>query len=233
MNGIERRVPLGAVRPDQPGRLRREIEQGPDGAARALAGAQLQHLSEQDQDRDYRGRLEVYGHRAVVTAERSREDLRRQGRDHAVEPGHAGAHGDQREHVQAAVHERLPGPHEKGPARPQDDRRRERHLDRSWTFRGETRRSRPVKCPPISSARTGTLSTSPIQNRRVMSISSAFAPGFASRRAPAPAPCRRSGTNPGRPAESAGASGRCRSPPPAPPPSWAPAPSRHSGQARP
>ena len=35
---------------------------------------------------------------------------------------------------------------------------------------------RPVRWPPISSARTGTASTSPIQNRRVMSASSGLGP---------------------------------------------------------
>ncbi|MNI26935.1 hypothetical protein D3C73_806560 [compost metagenome] len=38
---------------------------------------------------------------------------------------------------------------------------------------------RPRKCPPISSTTTGSVSTSPIQNRRVMSMSSSF--GSASR----------------------------------------------------
>ncbi len=35
---------------------------------------------------------------------------------------------------------------------------------------------RSVRCPPISSATTGTASTTPIQKRRVMSASSGFGP---------------------------------------------------------
>ena len=41
-----------------------------------LAGAQLEHLPEQDQHRDDRGRLEVDGDRAVMAAEGGREDVR-------------------------------------------------------------------------------------------------------------------------------------------------------------
>jgi hypothetical protein len=35
---------------------------------------------------------------------------------------------------------------------------------------------RSMRCPPISSTTTGTLSASPIQNRRLMSLSSALGP---------------------------------------------------------
>ena len=38
---------------------------------------------------------------------------------------------------------------------------------------------RLVRCPPISSARTGSVSTKPIQKRRVMSASSGFGPASA------------------------------------------------------
>ncbi len=37
----------------------------------------------------------------------------------------------------------------------------------------------PVRCPPISSTNTGTASARPIQNRRLMSISSSFGPASA------------------------------------------------------
>jgi hypothetical protein len=72
--------------------LRREVEQRADRAAGLLAGAQLQDLAEQHQHGDDRGRLEIDGDRAVMHAEGRREDPRRDGRDHAVEPGDAGAH---------------------------------------------------------------------------------------------------------------------------------------------
>ena len=48
------------------GGLRREVEQRPDRARRLLAGTQLEHLAEQHQHGDHRGRLEVDRHRAVV-----------------------------------------------------------------------------------------------------------------------------------------------------------------------
>ena len=64
---------------DAAGRLGREVEQGADGAARALAGPQLQHLPEQDEDRDDGRRLEIDGDRAVMTAEGGREDVRARG----------------------------------------------------------------------------------------------------------------------------------------------------------
>ena len=55
--------------------------------------------------------------------------MRRQGRDNAVEPRHADAHGDQREHVEAAGRERARAPLEERPPRPEDDGRGERQLD--------------------------------------------------------------------------------------------------------
>ena len=39
-----------------------------------------------------------------------------------------------------------------------------------------TRCASPSRCPPISSAKTGTVSARPIQNRRVKSTSSGFGP---------------------------------------------------------
>lgn len=57
------------------------------------------------------------------------EKLRRQRRDDAVSPGDAGADGDQRKHVEVAGCERMPAPHEKRPAGPENDRSRQRQLD--------------------------------------------------------------------------------------------------------
>ncbi len=103
LHGVELDLLLGAVRPDAPRRLGREVEQRADGAARALAGAQLEHLPEQHEHGDDGGRLEVDRDRAVVAAEGGREDARRERRDDAVDPGDARAHGDQREHVEVAA----------------------------------------------------------------------------------------------------------------------------------
>ena len=109
--------------------LGREVEQRADGAARALAGPQLEHLPEQHEHRDDRRRLEIDRDRAVVTAEGGREDAGRERRDDAVDPGHARAHGDQGEHVEVARDERLPAAHEERPAGPEHHRRRQQHLD--------------------------------------------------------------------------------------------------------
>ena len=62
-----------------------------------------------------------------------RENVRPHGRDDAVDPGHAGAHRDQREHVEVARHDRLIG-------------------------RARRTASRPT-APPASRARTGSSST--------------------------------------------------------------------------
>ncbi len=83
--------------------LRREIEQRADRARGLLAGAQLQHLAEQHQHGDDRRRLEIDRDRAVVAAERRREQAGRERRDDAVDPRHAGAERDQREHVEVAA----------------------------------------------------------------------------------------------------------------------------------
>ena len=60
--------------------------------------------------------------------ERLRENSRHKGGDKAVGIGHAGAHRDEREHVQVARQQRLPAAHEEGPAGPQYDRRSESEL---------------------------------------------------------------------------------------------------------
>ena len=112
-----------------------------------LAGAQLQHLPEQHQHGDDRRRLEVDGDRAVMAAERRREDAGRERRDHAVDPGHAGAHGDQREHVEVAGHERLPAAHEERPAGPEHDRRRQQRAGSSSRSAGRCRWLRPGQMP--------------------------------------------------------------------------------------
>ena len=97
----------------------------PDVASRA----QFQHLSEKDEHRDHRGRLEVDRNGPAVSAKRLREEVRRDGPDDAVEIGHARAHRDQGEHVEIARDQRLPAAHEERPACPKDDGRGEHKLD--------------------------------------------------------------------------------------------------------
>ena len=50
-----------AARCDQSRGRRREIEQGFDGAARAAAGAEFEHLAEEHQHRDHRGGFKIDG----------------------------------------------------------------------------------------------------------------------------------------------------------------------------
>ena len=85
-SAIERDLVVGAVGADAARGLRREIEQRADRAGGRLAGAQFQHLAEQHQHGDDRGRLEIDGDRAVMAAERRREDAGRERGDDAVEP---------------------------------------------------------------------------------------------------------------------------------------------------
>ena len=120
---------VGAVVADAARGFRRQFEQRLDRAGRRLAGAQLQHLAEQHQHGDDGGRLEIDRDRAAMAAKGRRKNLRREGADQAVEPGHAGAHRDQREHVEIARHQRLPAAHEERPACPNDDGRGEHKLD--------------------------------------------------------------------------------------------------------
>ena len=126
---IEAHILVRAVGPDAAGHLRGEIEQRANGAAGLLAGLQLQNLPEQHKHGDDGRRLEIDGNGAVMAAHRRREHTRQQGSDDAVDPRHAGAHGDQREHVEIAGLERGPGALEERPAGPQHDRCRQHELN--------------------------------------------------------------------------------------------------------
>ena len=108
--------------------LRRQVEQRADRAGGLLAGAQLQHLAEQHQHGDDSRRLEIDRDRAVGAAKCRRKQAGRERRDDAVDPRHAGAERDQREHVEIAADDRLRAAHEERPARPQYDWRGERRV---------------------------------------------------------------------------------------------------------
>ena len=64
----------------------------------------------------------------------------------------------------------------------------------------------------IARRNTGSVSAAPIQNRRVMSASSAFSSGTSLGLFSTPEPFRKSGNSPVYPPRSPDASGRCRSP---------------------
>ena len=80
---LERDIVFGAVGLDSSGRLRRETEQTANRRARAAARAQLQHLPEQHEHDDDRGRLEI-DRDLAVDAKRGRKQPRRDRREHAV-----------------------------------------------------------------------------------------------------------------------------------------------------
>ena len=126
---VERHVLLAAVGTEAARGLRRQPEQGPDRGAGAAARPQLEHLAEEDQRDDHRRRLEVGADLAVLVAEGGGEEAGREPRGDAVEVGHADAEGDQREHVEAAVDERVPAADEERPAAPEHDRRGEQELE--------------------------------------------------------------------------------------------------------
>ena len=111
------------------------------------------------------------------------------------------------------MHERRPAAHEERPAAPEHDRRREREL-RATRARAAARacahRLRRAACRPSRSTSSGQRQreADPEAPRHVGELG--VRPPRATTTVAARAPCRRSGTRPGRRARSPGASGRCR-----------------------
>jgi hypothetical protein len=101
--------------------LRTEVEESADGGTGAAAGAEFHDLAEQDERGDGGGGFEVGVGISAHRAERGGEDSGRDGCDHAVDVGDAGAEADQREHVGAAVDQRGPEALEEGESAPEDD----------------------------------------------------------------------------------------------------------------
>ncbi len=120
---------VGAIIADAARGFGRQLQKGLDRARCRFARAQLEHLSQQDENRDDRGGFEVNRDRAAMPAEGCREALRRDGSDEAVDVGDARAHRDQREHVEIAREQRLPSAHEERPAGPEHNRGGEHQLD--------------------------------------------------------------------------------------------------------
>src|SRR5262249_44669082 len=118
LDRVESNLLVAAVVANQPRSLRREVEKGANRAASLLARTELEDLAEQDERRDDRGRLEINRDRPMLGAEGQRKEARRDRGDHAIGPGHANPHRDQREHVEIAALERGPAALEKRPARP-------------------------------------------------------------------------------------------------------------------
>ncbi len=113
---VERHFLVAAI-PDEPRRGRGEIEQRLDRAPRAAARPEFEHLSEEDQNDDHRGGLEVNGNLALVL-HRVWEEPGREHRHGAESERRANADGDQGEHVQVPCDDGAPATPEERPGRP-------------------------------------------------------------------------------------------------------------------
>ena len=115
---LQRQLFLAPAFPEAPGGLGGQTEQGPDRPSGGLSRAQLQHLTQQHQGDDHRRRFEVHRH-ATVGVQRCRQELREQRRHQAIPEGRAGAHGNERKHIEVAVDEGLPAADKERPAPPE------------------------------------------------------------------------------------------------------------------
>ncbi len=122
-NLAESDIGLASVARDAARGFRGQTEQGLDRAAGLAASPQLQHLPQQDQNRNDGSCFEVKTDMPGGVAKRSRKET---GRDHgneAVKVSSAASNRDQGEHIEAAMNNRRPAALKEGPSAPQDDRR--------------------------------------------------------------------------------------------------------------
>ena len=75
--------------------FRGKVKERTDGAARCLTGLKFQYLAEQDQSDDDCSGFKVDRHGAMRRAQFGREQIRRNRRHHAVDPGCTCAERDQ------------------------------------------------------------------------------------------------------------------------------------------
>ena len=123
---IERHILF--VAGDAPRRLRCQSKQRLDRGAGPASRAQFQDLPQKNEHDDHRGRVEV-GFDHAMHPETCGEPLGgERGRSRVAIRG-ADAEGDQREHVGAAIDDRIPATLKERPTGPEDDRRCERGGD--------------------------------------------------------------------------------------------------------
>ncbi len=120
---IERHFLVGVIAAKTPRGLWREAKERLDRVGGLFARPEFQHLAKQHENGDDGGGLEIDRDRAVCAPERLRKKARRQCRGGAVSPSDAGAHGDQREHVEITGDERFRTAFEERPACPKHDGR--------------------------------------------------------------------------------------------------------------
>ena len=128
LNVLKRDFLFAAIRADDPRRFRRQIQQRADRISGPFPGAEFQYLAEQYENHDHGRSLEIDADMASGIAESRWKDARRDGRDDTERIGRANAHGDEREHVQAAVDDGFDATDQERPSRPEDDRRRQHEL---------------------------------------------------------------------------------------------------------
>src|SRR4029077_3712278 len=101
--------------------FRYKTQQRLDRMSGSTARFRLDQLSQQDQSCNYRCCFKVKIDFSV-TSERRGKNSRRDHRNDAVKICRAYPHGDEREHVEAAINNRLPGAREEKAASPKDHR---------------------------------------------------------------------------------------------------------------
>ena len=139
-HAFERHLLLDPVVAQAPGEIGREFQQLPDGLAGLSHRAELQHVAQDHQRHDHRGRLEIGPDRAVVLAKVRRKQVGQEYGGEAEDVGERHAEADQRVHVQRAMREGEPELAKDRPSDPEHDRRAEHQLDPSAWPRLEAER---------------------------------------------------------------------------------------------
>src|SRR5439155_25425994 len=121
-------VVLGAVLVDAASDLWSEPQQCLERSARSRPRSKLEDLAEEDERNDERRRLEVDGNHSAAP-HCFRKKARGDGRDDTEYVRDTGTESDQREQVEASVHDRRSAALEQRPACPEVHGRRQHQLD--------------------------------------------------------------------------------------------------------
>ncbi len=142
---LQRHVALRSIVGDATCRGCGHAEQPLERGGGLAAGAQLEHLAEQDQGHDHGGCFEVHRDLSVGSTKRGRERAGGDDCDDAVAESHRDPEPDQREHVGAQVFHRADRTHVERPPRPQAHRGREQQLEVRPPTRGKHPGDRPAR----------------------------------------------------------------------------------------
>ena len=119
---LKRNFLFGAIIAHDAGGFGRQVEQGANGAAGALARAKLNHLAQQHQHHNHGGSLEIDRNRPIGLAKGVGENSREHRCHHRIGESRAHPQRDKREHVEVHGHNRLPATLEERQAAPHDHR---------------------------------------------------------------------------------------------------------------